>query len=79
VAGARSVVMSLWKVPDQATAELMQDFYTRLVGGQPRGAALRDAQRSLMKRYSERMYWGAFICQGDPGPLARDEAEGDRN
>ena len=71
LAGARTIVMSLWKVPDQQTQELMEDFYRRVLGGQPRAAALRAAQLALKARYPDPLYWGAFICQGDPGPLAR--------
>jgi CHAT domain-containing protein len=32
--------------------------------------ALRAAQRDLKKNYRDTKYWGAFICQGDPGPLS---------
>jgi CHAT domain-containing protein len=64
LAGARTVVMSLWTVSDQATAALMEDFYRRMAGGQPPGAALRAAQLSLMKPYPDPRDWGAFICQG---------------
>ena len=37
-----TLVMSLWKVPDQQTQELMIDFYQRLLGGEPRAEALRQ-------------------------------------
>jgi CHAT domain-containing protein len=63
--------MSLWKVPDRQTRELMIDLHTRLVAAQPRADALRQAQLELRKRHPEPLYWGAFICQGDPGPIAR--------
>ena len=69
VAGARTVVMSLWRVPDDLTGELMLDFYDALPTG--RATALGQAQRKLRRRYPERPdYWGAFICQGDWRPLA---------
>ena len=72
LAGAKTLVMSLWKVPDQATRELMVDFYQRLLDGQPRAEALRAAQRALKARpgYEHPRFWGAFICQGEPGPLS---------
>ncbi|MFL5588394.1 MAG: tetratricopeptide repeat protein [Ktedonobacteraceae bacterium] len=70
LAGAKTLVMSLWKVPDQQTQELMVDFYQRILEGQPRADALREAQLALKAKYPHPYYWGAFICQGDPRPLA---------
>jgi CHAT domain-containing protein len=69
LAGARTLVMSLWKVPDTQSAELMQRFYENLATGLPRAEALRAAQLELAARYPHPWFWGAFICQGDPGPL----------
>ena len=69
LAGAKTLVMSLWKVPDQQTRELMEDFYQRLLAGQLRSEALREAQRTLKEKYPHPYFWGAFICQGNPGPL----------
>ena len=69
LAGAKTLVMSLWKVPDQQTQKLMTDFYRRMLTGQPRADALRDAQLALKDEDPDPLYWGAFICQGDPGPL----------
>jgi CHAT domain-containing protein len=69
LAGAKTLVMSLWKVPDEATRELMEDFYGRLLAGQGRAEALRQAQLTMRAKYPEPFYWGAFICQGDPSPL----------
>ena len=79
-AGARTVAASLWKVPDRITAELMLRFYRRLAAGQPKDAALRGAQLSLirdpvrvtnsrgelvMKNASAPYYWAAFQIYGD--------------
>jgi CHAT domain-containing protein/tetratricopeptide (TPR) repeat protein len=72
LAGAKSLVMSLWKVPDQQTQELMVDFYCRILKGQPRAEALREAQIAIKEKNPEPYCWGAFICQGDPGPLTVD-------
>jgi CHAT domain-containing protein len=69
LAGARTLVISLWKVPDRQTQELMERFYANLADGQPRGDALRQARLELKSRYVEPFYWGAFVCQGDPRHL----------
>jgi hypothetical protein len=69
LAGAKTLIMSLWKVPDRQTQELMEEFYRRILAGQSRADALREAQLSLKSRYPDPFYWGAFICQGDPAPL----------
>lgn len=69
LAGAKTLVMSLWKVPDKQTQELMEEYYCRLLDGQPRAEALRQAQLALKARYPNPLFWGAFICQGDPAPL----------
>jgi len=72
LAGARTLVMSLWKVPDRQTQELMEDMYGRLRSGTPRAEALREAQLAMSEQYPHPFFWGAFICQGEPGPLAID-------
>ena len=69
MAGAKTLIMSLWKVPDRQTQELMEDFYQRILAGEARAEALRQAQLAMKAKYPEPLYWGAFICQGDPGPL----------
>ncbi|MFF7043679.1 CHAT domain-containing protein [Streptomyces massasporeus] len=69
IAGARTLVMSLWQVPDRETQELMEDFYGRLKRGEPRRSAFRAAQLAMRVRKPHPYYWGAFICQGDPGPM----------
>jgi CHAT domain-containing protein len=65
--GARSVVSSLWKVDDEATAELMKRFYQRLHAGDSTDTALRRAQAELaqIKDWRNPFYWAAFILQGD--------------
>jgi CHAT domain-containing protein len=49
LAGAQTLVMSLWSVSDMATAVLMERFYTNLIQGQGRSAALRHAQDALRR------------------------------
>ncbi len=68
-AGATRVVSSLWKVDDEATAELMLRFYRNMLGGshlRP-AAALRAAQLSLAaeERWHDPYYWAGFILQGE--------------
>lgn len=68
-AGAARVVVSLWDVPEEATAELMARFYKGMLRGGLRPAeALRAAQISIWKekRWQHPYYWAAFIMQGEP-------------
>ena len=67
-AGAPRVVVSLWSVSDEATAELMARFYRGMLGEKLRpAAALRAAQISVMKesRWQSPFYWAAFTLQGE--------------
>lgn len=70
LAGAQTLVMSLWMVPDVTTRELMRDFYAHLVAGQPRAEALRAAQLALKVRNPDPGVWGAFILQGEIGAMS---------
>ncbi|HXI23844.1 MAG TPA: CHAT domain-containing tetratricopeptide repeat protein [Pyrinomonadaceae bacterium] len=66
-AGAKGVVASLWKVDDEATAELMKRFYEGMFKqGLTPAAALRQAQLEMWqsKRWHEPYYWAAFVIQG---------------
>jgi CHAT domain-containing protein len=71
LAGAKTLVMSLWKVPVEPTRELMEDFYRRLLAGEGRAEALCQAQPALKAKYRDPLYWGAFVCQGDRSPLGK--------
>ena len=67
-AGASSVVASLWKVDDEATAELMKRFYKNMLeDGMTPAAALRKAQNSFRQHplWSAPYYWAGFTLQGD--------------
>jgi tetratricopeptide (TPR) repeat protein len=68
LAGARSLLMTLWKV-DRPTRALVGRFYTELLGGESRSAALRKAQLWLRQRHPHPRDWGAFLLSGDAGPL----------
>jgi CHAT domain-containing protein len=70
-AGAPTVGVSLWSVADKSTAELMTDFYKRLLtaGATPTrpSAAMREAQLAMIagKKYSAPFYWAPFVLVGD--------------
>jgi CHAT domain-containing protein/tetratricopeptide (TPR) repeat protein len=67
-AGSPRVVSSLWSVSDAATAELMTDFYARMLQQKLRPAeALRQAQIAMLRRrqWSSPFYWAAFTLQGE--------------
>jgi CHAT domain-containing protein/tetratricopeptide (TPR) repeat protein len=66
--GSRSVLASLWQVPDRATAELMKRFYQNLLDEKQKPAtALRNAQLDLSSepRWRSPYFWGAFVLQGE--------------
>lgn len=71
LAGAKTIVMSLWSVEDDSTRTLMIDFYQRIKRGVPKSEALREAKLALRKTFPHPFFWGPFICQGDPGPLSK--------
>ena len=67
-AGSKSVVASLWKVDDRATAVLMADFYELMLQkGMPPAAALRAAKLNMMrdKQWNAPYYWAGFELQGE--------------
>jgi CHAT domain-containing protein/uncharacterized protein HemY len=67
-AGSRSVMASLWKVEDHATAELMGHFYDGLLkDGLPPPAALRAAKEAMWRkrRWHSPFFWAAFELQGE--------------
>jgi tetratricopeptide (TPR) repeat protein len=59
LAGANNIIMSLWKVPDAQTKELMKMFYQNCFKGLSISDALRTAQTEMSKKYSP-YYWAAF-------------------
>ncbi len=65
-AGALRVAVSLWAVDDQATSDLMQDFYKNLwQTKQSHAASLRQAQLTAWKQGKAPYYWAAFTLQGE--------------
>jgi CHAT domain-containing protein len=66
LAGAETLVMSLWPVSDRITREMMTSYYTGLKQGLGRGEALRRAQLNILKRKGRRhpFFWASFIQSG---------------
>ena len=70
IAGAESILMSMWSVPDRETQELMVLFYEKWLSGRDKHQALREAQLELRARVRARygkdlpQYWGAFVLVG---------------
>lgn len=66
VAGAPSVVASLWKVSDDSTRALMRDFYGKINNGETLASSLRQAQlQQLDSEFSHPYYWAPFVLLGD--------------
>jgi CHAT domain-containing protein len=67
LAGAETLVMSLWPVSDRITREMMISYYTGLKQGLSRGEALRQAQLNILKRKDRQhpFFWASFIQLGE--------------
>jgi len=72
-AGVPALVVSLWKVEDEATADLMKAFYLNLSEGDPKDIALQKAKLSYLKEHSDELnhpyYWSSFIQLGNTLPI----------
>ncbi len=75
-AGAKSVMMTLWKVDDQFTSRLMPTFYKYLLKEHyPKAMALAAAKRDILNEhfqnnqvaYQHPVFWASFVLFGDPG------------
>ena len=67
-AGASTLIQSLWRVDDAATARLMPRFYAWLRAGDAPGAALRSAQREFIEQGVHPYVWAPFQLVGYGGP-----------
>jgi len=68
LAGARSVVASIWPADDRSSADLMTRFYSFLAQGMDKGSALRQAKLDFIKKYQDKavpIYWAGFVMIGD--------------
>jgi CHAT domain-containing protein len=63
-AGAPSLLVSLWAVDDQATADLMTAFYSQLQADAQPAAALRRAQCQLLNDQPHPYFWAPFVLMG---------------
>lgn len=63
-AGAASLLLTLWEVPDASTAEFMDAFYSRVLTSTNRAAALREAVLAVRERYPHPVHWAPFVLMG---------------
>jgi CHAT domain-containing protein/Flp pilus assembly protein TadD len=74
IAGSESQLISLWKVSDKETKDLMIAYYQRLKKGEGRSEALRQTQLAMLKSKEQNhpFYWASFIPSGDSSPMKFD-------
>ncbi len=65
-AGAPSVMVTLWTIPDEATKDLMVAFYQQLAAGTRKAEALRLAILATRAKYPDPFNWAAFMLIGEP-------------
>ncbi|HEX2900527.1 MAG TPA: CHAT domain-containing protein, partial [Bacteroidia bacterium] len=76
VAGCPRVMMSLWKINDEITAKIMDNFYNTMKFGKPAAQSLREARLEFLRSddYANELikyhphYWAAMVMVGDEGP-----------
>jgi CHAT domain-containing protein len=78
--GIPSVLMSLWKVPDQETKMIMIDFYRFLKKGKSKSEALRMAKLNYLDKngnsaLAHPYYWSGFVINGNTDPLEINNAD----
>ena len=67
LAGARTVLSTLWSIDDSFSAALMKSFYTAIADGRSKSEALVSAQRTLLRRFPETAvpyYWAGYVIEG---------------
>ena len=65
IAGAEAIIMSMWTVDDDATQELMTNFYEEWLTTGDKHKAFITAQKRLKDKWKSPYYWGAFIMVGN--------------
>lgn len=72
--GAKAVVTTLWKVPDESAKIIMGHFYTNLQNGMDKAEALRKAKQSYIAEAPPEMqapqFWAGFVLMGDASPVS---------
>jgi CHAT domain-containing protein len=68
-AGAQSLLLSLWDVHDQTTADFMACFYRRMRDGRGMASALQGAMTELRERHPHPYFWAPFILMGKVSPV----------
>ncbi len=66
VAGNKNTLLTLWPVDDNATAEFMRRFFSKLKAGMAQPDALRETKREFMAhpQWSHPSFWAAFVLYG---------------
>jgi len=64
VAGAKNLIMSLFKVSDKVTNELMVEFYKNWLDGNSLRQSFNQAKKEIRVKYPDPVFWGAFIMYG---------------
>lgn len=65
IAGAQSVLLSLWDVDDKAGREFMVAFYDNWLNGMDKQDAFRRAQLDIKRKYPQPFYWAGFVLMGE--------------
>ncbi|HHP7241037.1 MAG TPA: CHAT domain-containing protein [Cyclobacteriaceae bacterium] len=65
IAGAESLIMSMWSVDDAATQELMTAFYNEWLKTGDKHNAFKKAQKQIKEKWEAPYYWGAFVMVGN--------------
>jgi CHAT domain-containing protein len=77
-AGSQSILTSLWQIDEQASAEILEDFYEYLMQGKTKGEALRLAKLDYLEEANGRrlhpQYWAGLIILGDNAPVSLNPA-----
>ena len=78
-AGARSVLVTLWAIDDEATLEFMKNFYHNLVEGRSASESVNHAMKFLeeSEKFSDVKYWAPFTLIGDDVTLSTNNKKSD--